>query len=384
MENNILLLHVGTGKTGTTALQEFLALNRSYLEECGWCYPDLRGEYFGLHSDVKNGSVLNESIELHWSEFSKRKLWRIILSYLKNYNVIISDEALWNDFRGFSTGEKIVAYKQYYPRVKVVVYLRRQDFFVESTWNQIVKGGNTSDGIEVFSKSSPYAIQSTDYLNKLKEIADVIGKENIIVRIFEKEQFFESNGKKDVISDFVYTLNQLGCNLDHSRMLIPDKLANERLKDEALSFALLFNQEYQKVNGCPFEAVTELFNTVNTILNQKDIGMYFPESERAAFLNRFSNDNEVIAKEYLKRENGILFRNQETEIPIWLPRTFSENEHNQIALLAKLMARCSERINVHKKTHPRGARYYFDLLYNGICKLRDVESRTKTVKKTCD
>ena len=43
-----LYLHIGTPKTGTTALQNFLPANEEVLEQHGICYPDFGFRYAGL------------------------------------------------------------------------------------------------------------------------------------------------------------------------------------------------------------------------------------------------------------------------------------------------------------------------------------------------
>ena len=42
-----LYLHIGTPKTGTTALQNFLPANEEVLEQHGICYPDFGFRYTG-------------------------------------------------------------------------------------------------------------------------------------------------------------------------------------------------------------------------------------------------------------------------------------------------------------------------------------------------
>ena len=91
---NLLLLHFGLPKTGTTSLQSFLKLNKKKLHELGWCYPDLNKEYY-LHEEYpeqeKNGYLLDFFYMNSW-ENESRELWAIIKRKLKTSNVIISEE----------------------------------------------------------------------------------------------------------------------------------------------------------------------------------------------------------------------------------------------------------------------------------------------------
>ena len=57
--NHTLVIHIGMPKTGSTALQYFLYLNRDKLERHGWCYPLLAEELSdvnGASSGVTNGN----------------------------------------------------------------------------------------------------------------------------------------------------------------------------------------------------------------------------------------------------------------------------------------------------------------------------------------
>ena len=69
-----LYLHIGTPKTGTTALQNFLPANEEVLEQHGICYPDFGFRYTGLGVH-RNGHFLvtgNYKMSLV-TEFLKRK-----------------------------------------------------------------------------------------------------------------------------------------------------------------------------------------------------------------------------------------------------------------------------------------------------------------------
>jgi len=59
-----LTLHIGHGKTGTSALQSFLALNENLLLEYGICYP--KNYTFDA---AKKGYISSGNLEITGSEF---------------------------------------------------------------------------------------------------------------------------------------------------------------------------------------------------------------------------------------------------------------------------------------------------------------------------
>ena len=56
-----LYVHIGTPKTGTSAIQELCTVNRNVLESKGYCYPDFKNYYAG-YSKRRNGMFLQKSI----------------------------------------------------------------------------------------------------------------------------------------------------------------------------------------------------------------------------------------------------------------------------------------------------------------------------------
>lgn len=69
----------------------------------------------------------------------KEKLWQMILKHLQSSNVILSDEVIWDYDPSTTTAEIIRSVKNRYDNIKIVCYLRRQDLYIESYWNQCIK-----------------------------------------------------------------------------------------------------------------------------------------------------------------------------------------------------------------------------------------------------
>ena len=269
VSSNILLLHVGTGKTGTTSLQTFLAENNEKLKDYGWCYPDLRGDMKYVAGEepyhiIQNGDILKSYARCSrlYRVLREGRLKQALVKNLKASHTILSYEGFWDEWDGATTADSIRYVKKLYDNVKVIVYLRRQDRFIESTWNQIIKAGGVSGdhvtqeysefsgygpygSVQEFRAHSPYANVSTEYKRKLDEISQVVGRENVIVRVFEKGQFM--GGRGDVISDFLQVLGQLGYPIDEKSFVYRDR-ENESISDATVSFAVRFNEELHKAS----------------------------------------------------------------------------------------------------------------------------------------
>ena len=187
--------------------------------------------------------------------------------------------------------------------LKVIVYLRRQDLVVESYYAQRVKI-KVNDEFQNYLDSEDIAYFKLDYYTQLKEIEQAIGKENIIVRVYEKKQY-EGNGNT-LISDF---LNTLGLELDE-RYVSSDIVVNTRLQGKYLEIKRILNRidcfRTRKDNWAA--RYLKICQDEEEKIKGSLKCDYFTYEQRAAFLEKYKEGNQAIAREYLKREDGILFR----------------------------------------------------------------------------
>lgn len=312
-----LYLHVGTPKTGTSAIQRFLPLNRELLEEQGFCYPDFGYRYQGIN-DNRNAHFLvarqsckglseEETEQVRQAETDRfyeglDKVKELMETYP---NVILSDENVWNGYfkrENFWTVLK-EALTERGIHLKVIVYLRRQDSVIESYWLQRVKE-KLQTSFEEYIDTGKYNFFKLDYYTQLKEISEIVGKENIIVRAYEKQQY-EGNGNT-LMSDFLHVL---GLELD-DRYQYADIVANTRLYGKFLEVKRIFNamECYKSVNWSVkyLKMVQEEEEAKFGVPNCK----YFAYDKQVAFLKDYEESNAAVAREFMNREDGVLFRDE--------------------------------------------------------------------------
>ena len=191
---NVLLFHIGFHKTGSTSIQRFLYDNDTELRKYGWFYPDFSEMVKPRQIALNNGFYLR----LPLFKKDRGKMWKIISENLKKYNVIISEEGFSDEDIQTILSEA----KKYHNNIKVIVYLRRQDLYIGSFYNQAVKAAYVHGTVNEYMENFLY--YSDNYLDRLEKIGRVIGDENIIVRVYEGRQF--AGSRKDVLSDFMYTI----------------------------------------------------------------------------------------------------------------------------------------------------------------------------------
>ncbi|EOI0600049.1 hypothetical protein ACMF93_000754, partial [Campylobacter jejuni] len=98
--------------------------------------------------------------------------------------------------------------------IKIIIYLRPLTDFLASWYSQDIKhGAYNPDYLDNIGKKE--INHMCDYKNLIEMFCNVFGKDNIIVKKFEKKAFFQ----EDLLKDFIHTL---GLNWDQ-KFIIPKK-----------------------------------------------------------------------------------------------------------------------------------------------------------------
>ena len=300
-----LYLHIGTPKTGTTMLQYFMADNRELLRKMGFSFPDFGFRFDGIMRD-RNGHFL---IQRYFDE-EKNRLYdreeelyaegmKLLLDELSRHeNVILSDEGIWNGYQHISGfWEKLNArITKAGHTLKVMVYLRRQDSYIQSYWSQRVKVG-LELSFQQFLSSKTIKHRYLDYEKALDHIAAEVGQENIIVRVFERGQFKEDS----LPADF---LNVLGLSLTEE-YVIDKEVTNTSISGKYLEIKRILNTmpEYQ---GKANFIISLLYQTEAEDASSGGKENYFKQGQAARFMQKYEESNDRVAQKYLHRE-GPLF-----------------------------------------------------------------------------
>lgn len=313
-------LHIGTMKTGTSTLQSFMAKNRELLESYGYSYPQME---VGLPANFiyRNGNFL---IRQAYKNVINRMDVETILEngyvqigeLAKRFeHIVLSDELIWHlsERKENFWSDMIDNFHKIGCEVKILVYLRRQDMLAESLYNQRVKINDMeSESFEKSFDDGRVSFFCLDYYKHLKKIEKYVKKENMIIRIYEKEQF---EGEEAIYSDF---LKAVGLEWNESYKKPDGRTANLGLQGNYIELKRNINRlpEYRELGDFmskPLRAASEIKS--ESSLHGKE-SLLTPEKQ-ILFMQQFEEGNRKLAMEFLGRKDGILFHEPIGNRPFW-------------------------------------------------------------------
>ncbi|MEQ8757964.1 MAG: hypothetical protein RID09_31210 [Coleofasciculus sp. G1-WW12-02] len=289
-------LHIGTHKTGTSAIQKLLLNNREQLLSKGLFLPLSKGSHHKLIQKNDNDKDYGLNAEK----------WEALLQEIRSQesnNIVISSE----DFFRLDSGliPKLKDYLSNY-ETKIIVYLRRQDNYLISLYCQAVKTAHHWDSLNQHILDNKYY---ADYYQRLEPWKQAFGKENLIVRVYEKDQL--SNG---LFNDFLKSIhiNSDGLDLKKAQSInISPTLRTIKVIRFLSGIAIgQMSISKKKMTGLYYTYLipdTNLSRLIASLPNFLLSNELMTTQERIDLLKEFEESNRKVAQEYLGRPDGQLF-----------------------------------------------------------------------------
>ena len=303
-------LHIGNPKTGTSAIQYFFYKHRKAFLKQSLLYPtcgERNGKEMFAHINLAEALIKERDTEdVEDKHRAKIDEWETIYQEINALSpgfVLISAENLAK-----LTFEEIAWVKNYLSdfTVKIIIYLRRQDKFLLSSYSQQVKL------IRYLGSVKEYYTEfkgRCDYYRLLESWRRVFGRENIIVRIFEPSQF-----KNGVIGDFFECLD---LQPEESQFKFSEKKnvnPNEKviqvinfLNKLTVKWLSISPEICQKLLIRHFSKNGRIADIISKIPDWLISNNLLSDHERKAIVQEFEASNRKVAQEYLERLDGQLF-----------------------------------------------------------------------------
>jgi hypothetical protein len=306
-----LILHVGTHKTGTSSIQACMEANRARLRAAGVHYPRCCSVFGGNHSPLCDAMVPDPNDD-RWRAVPG---WDAFVAECREAGapaVLVSGEIF-----GLRLADRARAhtvrrmFDTLFDEITVVVYLRRQDDFLRSMYVEALKHGfyrRAHLGRDFEETAANIAGAHADYLRLIRVLDEAFGREHLRIRVFEKGQLHPAG----LIADFLETCGIPPAGLDRAAPaevnVSPGRKVVTAMGLARAVFEGLHGKESprhyrESVMGGTHGILTEAWPG-----DAKFVG--FPPGKARELVERFRESNAGIAREYLGRPDGVLFRDE--------------------------------------------------------------------------
>ena len=294
-----IILHIGTEKTGTTSIQRFCARNREALRRRGYFFPTSPGESNhtklaafaaneGKCLDLRKPLGVESTAELETFREEFMSVFRAELAACGTERVILSNEhassRLGNPEEQLRLRDFLMELAD---EVEIVVYLRRQDDFLLSSYSTAVKRGETEP---LQLPNDVVREHRFNYHWLLKRWSQSF-EQKPTVRVFDPAELTDG----DVVADFLGVLG-----LENSSEFERVERTNESLDLMAIEFLRELNRFLPKAWDQGGEAARA--NLIPLLQARKISKRLTSWPELDEFYASFADKNRKVANHYLGSE----------------------------------------------------------------------------------
>jgi len=278
-----LLIHLGNKKTGSTSLQGFLAKNQEVLDGRGVNFVSVGRRHIS-HNRLFRPLRTEQAAEI-WREIADE------VAAAPNMVHLMSSEVFFDP----SIAASMVNFMPdtLKAKTRMVVYLRRQDQYLEAMYKQMTKNGRVHAVPAEYVRLAGQELG--DYAAILSMFDQVAGPDTITVRRFERARLKDG----DTIADF---LHLLGMEATDPEFVQPGGVANETLSRAATQLLGAFARN-SKLNSR--EIAREILRGDDKPPRRS--GDVFKKLQRQEMMANFEVGNADVAARYLKDDEAELF-----------------------------------------------------------------------------
>lgn len=296
------IIHVGTHKTGTTAIQRFASAHRSELRELGIWYPSyteigLFDHYAHHHLAFaiaqEPGKKLRPDDATRFIEYidenrkpdeiiliSAEPMYRLTMDLDQKTHRWKSSSAEYWDARDKFIGHLREAFP--FDDVEILICLRRQESFARSVFQERVKVTKSSD---------PFAT----FLHKERALFDYLGQIEAYAKHFPKIDIVTFDSLVDTGDLHTAFFNHLGVDVSFTNH---KPVTNVSLPIELVEFKRLLN-----ATEMSRDEIDKIGKALSGLAGNKSLKLardldWLPHEQIAAFQGSFERDNERLRAQY--------------------------------------------------------------------------------------
>ncbi|EPA5365808.1 hypothetical protein L8X35_04835 [Campylobacter lari] len=285
-------LHIGTPKTGTTSIQKFITLNNNLLLQKQIIYPKI----FCSNNQHAEIAYIVKNMKSDFKPWLNREMifLKNEVSRNKNYTFLFSSEMISlyiNEPCSLKYLQKLLKWLGF-KNIVCILYLRSNEDYMISHSSQNIKCGL---GI-YYNKKAEFCTSMKMHIYKTicKNYINIFGKENLIVRLFDKNEFYQG----DLLKDFVYSI---GLEWDE-KFQIPEK-ENETL--DLIGFEL--QQRLNRLDCGWKNKINSTMKFSEKYFTSRDPHLKFqpPKEVVQSYIDYFEESNEWVRKEFFPHKERL-------------------------------------------------------------------------------
>ena len=300
-----VVLHIGTEKTATTTLQDFVYANREVLRQKGVVLSDVLGKtnnrklaafcvpeknFDDYFKDRRIRTV--EAKRAHFQGFRDSFISEARQLSRTAHTLLITSEHFHSRLRDTASIERLKAVlDEISDDVTVLCYFREQSAVVYSLYSTAIKSGNVLDLTAYAARCVP----KNDYFNYFRFFGkwrDVFGRERLRARLYAKNAFVGGDIRQDLLS-------QLLPEPDMADFDCTAPAANRSLGLVGLELGRLTNSAFGRYNADG--TMNPVRQRLLDLIMHSDLGRLgrLPFPQAVEIHKRFARSNRRFAVEYL-------------------------------------------------------------------------------------
>lgn len=326
-----IYIHIGTIKTGTTSLQHFFHINRTILtEKFNIYYPKAAGiknhtklPLYAYYENIKelrtrHQIFTKEDIDKFRVDFKPQLLKELKTQIEKGKNILFSCEHLSSRaMKPYEINNLKDLFLELETNFKIIVYLRRQDQMMLSTYSTWVKSGGHWQ-----LNPNAYKNRRYDHLSMLNLWSTCFGKENIIVRAFDKTRMLNEDLLCDFLSIFKIASTESFVRPKNNKL-------NSSLDEAQVQFLSIFNKFIPAIKeGKQNPDRGKLIKFLEEFTVSPRLSLNIDQKKK--ILSYFESDNKIIEDTYLK-DGSKLFDSKIGEEEFYNPTPLTPEKAIEIA-----------------------------------------------------
>lgn len=282
-----IFLHIGAGKTGTSALQSHFVLNKQHLEKSNYYYPASKNELRAKNLKITAGNGIDMSQLLKQKDCNIDSIEALASQYIQDANgkdIIISSEILTLFQPHCAKVFKDIANRSGY-EVIVIFYVRAIADHLLSSYHQQLKRHVYSKKFGVFIRN-----RKNDFLETISKCIDVFGKNNLIVKNYDVV-------KSDIFLDFMENVLEIE-NLED--LTVKNKKINRSLTQFEVALMRHMNMSFDNFQDSTFISDALIYGDPNAKYD-----MSISEKDLKFISEKYKDDTEKINQYLCEQERPL-------------------------------------------------------------------------------